>query len=837
MKQELQHIFPFLWVHGEDEATYRKMVNVIYNANLRAFCVEARPHPDFGGEGWWRDLGIILDEAEKLGMQVWILDDKHFPTGYAAGSLVEAPLEKKRRNLTHHSVKVKGGRAVKLSIGKYITPQDKYDVMSYIMLAYGSNGKLPKKVKQDELLSVTAWNGGQVIDLTSHVQDGKLCWTAPAGDWTVEFVGLSYDAGMHRDYINMLEDSSCQAQIDSVYEPHYQHFGDKFGTVIAGFFSDEPELGNGNYLKHYNAFPMDQTLPYSESLATALKEKWGKNWTQKLPLLWREGKDAPVIRYEYMDCVTRLVEDCFSQKLGQWCQAHGVEYIGHVIEDNNQHARTSTSLGHYFRGLKYQTMAGIDDIGDQVLPQGEDRQHKTLFGYTNDGEFYHYALGKLGVSLAELNPRMQGRTMCEIFGNYGWEEGVQLEKYLLDHFLVRGVNHFVPHAFTCSAYPEKDCPPHFYAQGNNPQYRHFGALMQYADRASRLISGGKLDAKVAILYHGESEWAGETMLMQKIARVLYDHQIDFRFVPSDVFAEPDFYKTDITDKLTVNGKAHGVFLVPACQYISAPCADGLCRMIENGGRVIFIDKLPKNLETGLVPEAFQNAQRTALSALPEVLSGYTVKITPANDRIRILHYTGEQELYMLVNEGTADWSGKLDISGDWHCYDAWTDSHHGADLQKLTVKPYESLILLPGALEEAQPMLEEMALTTFTRSVCRAADYPSFTGHKEITTLESYARENPKFSGFIRYEANVALDSTSKVLLSITGANEGTEVMVNGISCGLQVVPNPVFDITAACKIGENHIAIEVATTLARERGKKAGDTGITGCVKLLVAM
>ena len=37
--------------------------------------------------------------------------------------------------------------------------------------------------------------------------------------------------------------------------------------------------------------------------------------------------------------------------------------------------------------------------------------------------------------------------MCEIFGVYGWREGLKLEKYLADHFLVRGINRFVPHAF------------------------------------------------------------------------------------------------------------------------------------------------------------------------------------------------------------------------------------------------------------------------------------------------------------------------------------------------------------------------------------------------------
>jgi hypothetical protein len=61
-------------------------------------------------------------------------------------------------------------------------------------------------------------------------------------------------------------------------------------------------------------------------------------------------------------------------------------------------------------------MAGIDDIGGQVYPGGEDSRSKNIFGFVNDGEFYHYALGKLGSSLGALNPRMRGRTMCEILG-------------------------------------------------------------------------------------------------------------------------------------------------------------------------------------------------------------------------------------------------------------------------------------------------------------------------------------------------------------------------------------------------------------------------------------
>ena len=93
-----------------------------------------------------------------------------------------------------------------------------------------------------------------------------------------------------------------------------------------------------------------------------------------------------------------------------------------------------------------------------------------VFHYRN-GEFCHYTLGKLGSSAAAIEPPKQGNSLCEIFGNYGWAEGVRLEKYLADHFLIRGINHFVPHAFSGKEYPDPDCPSYFYAHGNNPQYR------------------------------------------------------------------------------------------------------------------------------------------------------------------------------------------------------------------------------------------------------------------------------------------------------------------------------------------------------------------------------
>lgn len=65
--------------------------------------------------------------------------------------------------------------------------------------------------------------------------------------------------------------------------------------------------------------------------------------------------------------------------------------------------------------------------------------------------------------------------MAEVFGAFGWHEGLREMKWIADHFLVRGVNWFVPHAFSMAAFPDWDCPPHFYAHGQNPSLHTLGS--------------------------------------------------------------------------------------------------------------------------------------------------------------------------------------------------------------------------------------------------------------------------------------------------------------------------------------------------------------------------
>lgn len=493
--KEENHILPFFWQHGEEEATLREYMAAIDGANCHAVCVESRPHPDFCGPKWWADMDVILDEARKRQMKVWILDDSHFPTGFANGAVKNAPLSLHRQSVCAESVKLSGPeKLVELDVNGMIPPEFKPANMmeQYVIPAMIKDAP---HFEDDRLLAITAvcTETGETVRLEVPAAGEKLCWQKPRGEWTVWIMGLSRNCGPHREYINMLDPQSCRLLIDAVYEPHYAHYAADFGTTIAGFFSDEPELGNGHMYFYENLLGTDQDLPFADTMPAALKERLGEDWAGQLFYLWENNgdpKETARVRHAYMDAVTKLLREHFSRQLGSWCHEHGMQYIGHMIEDGNAHARTGSSLGHYFRGLDGQDMAGIDDIGGQVLPQGEDEPKAGALGAVRDGEFYHYMLGNLAASAAAIEPAKHGNAMCEIFGNYGWAEGVQLEKYLADHFMVRGINHFVPHAFDPAPFPDIDCPPHFYAHGHNPQYRHFGELMRYMNRISTLISGG-----------------------------------------------------------------------------------------------------------------------------------------------------------------------------------------------------------------------------------------------------------------------------------------------------------------------------------------------------------
>ena len=108
MSAEKSHLCPLFWQHHEEEEVLREELQRMKENGIGGFIVEARPHPDYLEENWWKDLTILLDEAKKLDMEMWIFDDGDYPSGKANGLLVKKYPELTKRYMAVQSIDALG---------------------------------------------------------------------------------------------------------------------------------------------------------------------------------------------------------------------------------------------------------------------------------------------------------------------------------------------------------------------------------------------------------------------------------------------------------------------------------------------------------------------------------------------------------------------------------------------------------------------------------------------------------------------------------------------------------------------------------------------------------
>jgi hypothetical protein len=552
-----------------------------------------------------------------------------------------------------------------------------------------------------------------------------------------------------------------------------------------------------------------------------------------------------------MDTVSRLCGELIG-KTGRWCRDHGVELIGHVVEDNGAHARLGYGPGHYFRSLHGMSTAGLD-IVYQVWPGVTDGRMASPFGYL-DANFFYWGITKMAASEAQLDPEKKGRTICEIFGAYGWQAGLKLMKWLTDHVTVRGVNVLVPHAFSPKDFPDPDCPPHFYAQGKNPQWKYFHHWSAYADRVCSLLSGGIHVTRVGVLYHAEQEWLGDYMPFNRVVQELQTHLIDCRVIPGD-------YITDAaidSGGFVINQQRYEALIVPWSQRLNAGLLRTLDRLASQHVTVIFVDRFPVEDERH---KAIDRSRAKDCKVLPLVaIPGYLRKFrhtdidaSSIHPDLRYYHYRREAEdFYFFVNENIRE-SVTTDIlihsaGAAPYFYDAYKDAWYTAPYEKqngtirvaLSLGPYESIFLIPQQTPPAELQDMPRSIAQYQRRLDIAGSYTisfksygedSFAANEERTSLTDIAAYNdrPEFSGTIRYSFTVDIpDDIQDFTLDLGAVYETAEVFVNGPdqdrSLGVRICPPYQFHGNEGFRRGQNRITDEVVNTLAKALGNNVFD-------------
>lgn len=532
---------PLFWLHGDEspeqlETTLRRVAE----SGNGMFVAESRPHNDWLGEGWYRDLDVCLAFAKKNDLKMIIFDDYWWPSQMMGGRV---PPEYGSKLLEASAVTIKGPQTVR---------DAGYTDENLIAVIAG-------KEAGDGTV-----DGASLVNLTTAVKDGTLSWDAPAGDWRImkftwKFKGA---VGTQQRMISVDgADPDCVAWfIKTVYQPHYDRYKKDFGKTIIGFFYDEPET-QGDWGRDMLDLAAERRLDL-DRLMVAYKFKLS-------------GEEQQTAFYGYLDLFAESWGRTMYGGLAQWCREHNVISMGHFMEHGGDIFHRGMSGGNMMQLQKHSDMGGIDLVCQQVYP-----------GQRNMGL---YQMPKIASSISHTYNKKDDIAFSEIFGAYGQHITYPQMKWLADWHFVRGVNLMNTHSFNPRAPHDLDCPPFFYNGGFEPRYPLYRIWADYSSRLSILLSGGRHVCPVAFLHAGQSMHAGKAVRPEAFTSTLQDALLDCDWVLYDAWEDSARLAGR---EIRLHKEEYSVLVVPPVEVIPHATLAKAKAFFEQGGIVVGYDFLP-----------------------------------------------------------------------------------------------------------------------------------------------------------------------------------------------------------------------------------------------------
>lgn len=320
-------------------------------------------------EEWFSVIESAIKHAEKIGFDIWLYDENGWPSGFADGKLFTEEFYVKH-----------------LSMQK----RDSFDTTAYCVFAE-VNGEIKR------------------VD----------------GDCGAEVYYCIFIRS-NNSYVDVMNPALTDAFIKLVYDEYYSRFGKYFGTVIKGFFTDEPQYSGNGY-------------PISSVSEAEFKKAYGYDMRDNLICLYLDTPKSTKFRHDYRLLCSRLFTENYTKRLYDWCEAHGCMFTGHTIDELTLFGQVRWN-GGAMRFYEYEHVPGIDHLSRNV-----------------DFKLHFKQLSSVAEQLGKK------RCITETFGASGHYSEPRDFKWIADMQFVGGVNLICQHLFPYSVrgIRKRDWPPFF----------------------------------------------------------------------------------------------------------------------------------------------------------------------------------------------------------------------------------------------------------------------------------------------------------------------------------------------------------------------------------------
>ncbi|MCX6872728.1 MAG: glycosyl hydrolase [Verrucomicrobia bacterium] len=789
---------PLFWMHGtESKEDLEKELNHVADGGNGSFIAESRPHNDWLGEGWYRDLGICLTAAKKHDLQLWIFDDYWFPSQMMGG-----------RVPAQYGTKVLNAAAIT------VTGPMRHE-------AEGCLGETFITVLAGKETADGSVDGTSLVDLGTSIRNGKLAWDVPAGQWKVMTFTWAFKEVTGADWKKIMVDgasSDCvEWFIKTVYQPHYDRFKDDFGKTIVGFFYDEPYT-QGDWGSDLPKWMAEHNIDIKKVLV-AYKFKLA-------------GEEQVAGRYQFLNTFAESWGRTMYGGMSRWCREHQVISQGHFMEHNC--FDRGQNAGNVMQLMKYSDRGGIDLVIHGLYP--------------GQRPLGMYQTPKIASSVSHIYGKEGNDDVAfsEVYGGYDQKLTYPNMKWLADWHQVRGVNFLIPHSFNPKAPFDDDFPPYFNNGGFEPRWPLYRVWADYTSRLSLMLTGGRHVCPVALVHVGQSYHVGKTIRPEDMTSALQDALYDCDWLPYDAWEDlsridgrlirlrnEDYrvlvlpatevipWKTLAKAKefLDAGGVVMGYGILPTLSATlgktsaditalrSAIWGDNpmsgttACRITPAGGRSYFLPEKPTSaqIQAALAGDA-------SIHATLEVTKGHT------DDWLHVLHrWKAGRDVFLVCNqdhrEGAKEFRLRITAPGEPECWDPMRNEITALPCQRdgevaeidLTLQPSESVLLVFQATKRALPLRGAVTVATREIPVCDARPATDKTPPaKWVVVKATYG---------IPGDAQRSRDVRER-LQKIIDAGERS-LQVGNLAEGDDPANGVVKTLVAECTVGDKRITLE----------------------------
>ncbi len=155
---------------------------------------------------------------------------------------------------------------------------------------------------------------------------------------------------------DMLNPAAVDCFIRLTHEKYYEWFGEYFGNVIPGIFTDEP-----SFIYTANA---EGLYPYYEGVEEDYKAACGSDLKADIAA-FHQGADTPHFPGVFRSLVGARFRESFITRIAAWCDAHGLLLAGHTLNDESPLSATFET-GEWFSFIEKMSVPGVDEIPSKL---------------------------------------------------------------------------------------------------------------------------------------------------------------------------------------------------------------------------------------------------------------------------------------------------------------------------------------------------------------------------------------------------------------------------------------------------------------------------------------